>query len=71
MKPGIKTTEFWLIIGTFALGLSKAVNMPSWAYPFLIAIYETSRAMVKYGDRKVKHGRSKKFYKEDKYKETK
>jgi len=50
MKAGIKTTEFWLVLGTFIMGLSKVITLPPWAYPIIVAAYELSRSIAKYGE---------------------
>ncbi len=49
MKPGYKTTEFWLTVGLFAADLLQDESMPSWAKAIGVGLYAVSRGLSKLG----------------------
>lgn len=49
MKPGIKTSEFWLAVATQVLGLLNVLPLPPVAYPIITGLYIISRGLAKAG----------------------
>ena len=49
MKTGIKTSEFWMTIGTMGLGFLGQIDMPGWGYLILSGIYSVARGLAKGG----------------------
>ena len=49
MRPGYKTTEFWLTIGLFLADTLQADSMPNWAKAVGVGLYALSRGLAKWG----------------------
>jgi hypothetical protein len=46
-KPGWKSTEFFVLVGLYAIGMLKLVDLPSWTYAVATPTYILARTLVK------------------------
>lgn len=51
VKPGIKTTEFWVTVGTIGAGVAGILpfTLPGWAVAAIAAAYAIARGLAKNG----------------------